>query len=194
MPSPHHRPAAAALLFAVALALTACATPEVTEPRASPAPTAGSADTAPATPAPEPAETAEPVVDPTCTTIIAATTVADFEELGWTHREEPFRIGEMDVPDGIQCSWADFAVPGGPAQIFGWAPIEDALAKDAQTELLAADWLRENGDEGVYVTENPEMALTTDAEGYGMTYLFGDGWVTLADTKQSLLLIERPQG
>ena len=34
--------------------------------------------------------------------------------------------------------------------------------------------------------------MTTDAEGYGITYLFGDGWVTFSDTRQGLLLIQRP--
>jgi hypothetical protein len=31
--------------------------------------------------------------------------------------------------------------------------------------------------------------MGTDEDGYGMTYLFGDGWVTLSDTKQGLLLV-----
>ena len=29
-------------------------------------------------------------------------------------------------------------------------------------------------------------------EGYGLTYLFGDGWVKYADTKQGLLLVVWP--
>lgn len=194
MPSLHQRRAAGALLFATAFALTACATPEVPTPTGTPAPTAGSAGTATPSAAPEPDSTSQPAADPTCTTIISATTVGDFEELGWSHREEPFLIASTELPDGIQCSWADFAVPGGPVQVFGWAPVDEADAKGSQSELLTAGWLRENGDEGVYVTEDPEMALVTDGDGYGMTYLFGDGWVTLADTKQSLLLIERPNG
>lgn len=32
--------------------------------------------------------------------------------------------------------------------------------------------------------------METDGEGYGMTYLFGDGWVKVADTKQGLVLVE----
>jgi len=194
MPSPRlRRPATAtALLFAAALAFTACATPEPEVPDTTPAPTAGSAASASPTAEPEPEETAEPVAAPDCSALVSAATVEGFEDVGWTHREEPFTIGAAEVPDGIQCQWADFTVPGGPLQIFGWAPIDADEAKDAQDELLSAGWVRESGEAGTYITENPQMALTTDAEGYGMTYLFGDGWVTLADTKQSLLLIENP--
>ncbi|MBD7956676.1 hypothetical protein H9651_03400 [Microbacterium sp. Sa4CUA7] len=196
MPSPRlRRPAAAtALLFTAALVFTACATPEPEVPSGTPAPTVGSADTSSPTATPEPEKTSEPVAAPDCSALISPATVEGFESLGWTSREEPFAIGAAAVPDGIQCQWADFAVPGGPMQIFGWAPIDAKDAQDAQEELLSAGWVRENGDAGVYISESPQMALATDAEGYGMTYLFGDGWVTLADTKQSLLLIENPVG
>ena len=39
----------------------------------------------------------------------------------------------------------------------------------------------------------PGTAIATDDEGYGMTYLFTPGQVTVADTKQGLLLIEWPK-
>ena len=54
----------------------------------------------------------------------------------------------------------------------------------------AKDGWKSIGDE--YITENPANVLNPDSDGYGMTYQFGDGWITLADTKQGLLLIERP--
>ncbi|MDL5487690.1 hypothetical protein [Microbacterium wangruii] len=195
MPSPRLLFTAAPLLLATALALTGCsgaaAEPETTS---TPAPTVGAGETVVPSAEPEPDDTPQAAPPtPTCTEIVSAATIAGFESVGWTHREEPFRIGSMVVEDGIQCSWADFAVPGGPLQVFGWAPLEGSDAKAAQRDLTAAGWLRESGDEGVYITENPQMALTRDEDGYGMTYLFGDGWVTLADTKQSLVLVERPQ-
>jgi len=74
-------------------------------------------------------------------------------------------------------------------QIFGWAPIEEDAAVEAQDALVAEGWLREESSEGVYITENPETTITTDSQGYGMTYLFGEGWAKVADTKQGLLLI-----
>jgi hypothetical protein len=73
--------------------------------------------------------------------------------------------------------------------VFGWAPASDTEAQTARSELLASGW-KSVGDE--YITENPENVLNPDSDGYGMTYQFGDGWITLADTKQGLLLIERP--
>ena len=39
------------------------------------------------------------------------------------------------------------------------------------------------------VTESADTTVATDDEGYGLTYLFGDGWVKYADTKQGLLLV-----
>jgi len=190
-PRPRRRAAAAALLLTTALTLAACAAPEVPVPTGTPAPTVGAGDTATPSPQPEPSETPA-AADPSCETIISDATVASFEAAGLTFREEPFRIGDTEVADGIHCVWADFSAPGAPPQIFGWAPLEDSDAQEAQEDLLAAGWLRENADEGVYITEDPQLALTVGADGYGMTYLFGEGWVTLSDTKQSLLLIERP--
>ena len=38
-----------------------------------------------------------------------------------------------------------------------------------------------------------DTAVATDDEGYGLTYLFGDGWVKYADTKQSIALVEWPR-
>ncbi|MCR2793031.1 hypothetical protein NQ156_08175 [Microbacterium sp. zg.Y625] len=193
-PSPRGRTAATLVLLTAVLALTACARPEVPTQTGTPAPTVGAGDTATPSPQPEPSTTPVATADPTCTSIISESTVASFEDAGLTSREEPFRIGETELPAGIQCVWADFSAPGAPPQIFGWAPLEGAAAERAQDDLLSAGWLRESGEDGLYITEDPDLALTVGADGYGMTYLFGEGWVTLSDTKQSLLLIERPQG
>jgi hypothetical protein len=74
-------------------------------------------------------------------------------------------------------------------QIFGWAPIDEDAAIESEESLVDEGWVREDSEEGVYITENPETTITADEDGYGMTYLFGDGWVKVADTKQGLLLI-----
>ena len=55
-----------------------------------------------------------------------------------------------------------------------------------QQTLVDQGWVRESRRDGVYITESPETAIAKDDQGYGMTYLFGDGWVTIADTKQGL--------
>ena len=139
---------------------------------------AGATPSVPAAqPSTEPTENAAPAEDPTCETLIADATVADFQSVGWTARV-----------------WADFEGQAGDhVQIFGWAPIEADAASDAEAELVEQGWTREKGADGVYVTESPETSIATDNEGYGMTYLFGDGWVILADTKQGLVLIDWPR-
>lgn len=156
---------------------------------------AGATPSVPAAqPSAEPTENAAPAEDPTCETLIADATVADFQSVGWTARADPFYIGENEIPGGLQCVWADFEGQAGDhVQIFGWAPIEADAASDAEAELVEQGWTREKGADGVYVTESPETSIATDNEGYGMTYLFGDGWVILADTKQGLVLIDWPR-
>ena len=192
MITPVARLAAAIVLTATATLVTACTatpprTPEVTETTAA----------TPSVSAPEPsAEPTEAVAaqDPTCETIISDDVVADFESVGWTARADPFYLGAREVPEGLQCMWADFAGQAGDhVQIFGWAPITEDDAADSQADLVSQGWVREEGDEGVYVTQNPEMTIAPDENGYGMTYLFGDGWVIVADTKQGLVLIEWPR-
>ncbi|WP_203579747.1 hypothetical protein [Microbacterium hibisci] len=193
MPAPRILGAAAVLVLS-AVILSACAG----SPEAAPEPT-GNAQTptaaAPgptATPEPEPASTEKP----TCETIISASVVAEFERLGWTAQESPLYIGSTEMADGLQCMWADFQGPAGDhGQMYGWAPISESEATETQEELVAQGWLREDDDPtGVYITESAETAIATDAEGYGMTYLFGEGHVKVADTKQNLLLIEWPRG
>lgn len=192
-------PASRTLGAVVALALTALlvsacgASPEPVTPE----PTSNAQT--PSTPAPEPDADPAPeppsTEDPTCDTLIGADVIADFESVGWSSQAEPFYIGSQEVSGGLQCVWADFEGPAGDhGQMFGWARIAASDASEAQEELIEQGWLREDAPEGVYITESPDTTITVDDEGYGMTYLFGDGWVMLADTKQGLLLIERPQG
>jgi hypothetical protein len=180
----------ASIVFAATmLAATACASPGDTVPGAgeSPAPVATSP-----TPTPSPTSTAAPAADPQCDTIIPSSTVEDFDSVGWTVRAEPFRIGELEIPDGVQCIWGDFTPATDHVQIFGWAPISEEDAEDAQDELVAMKWRVEETPEGTIVTESAETTVATDADGYGLTYLFGEGWVKYADTKQGLLLVVWP--
>ena len=180
---------AAALLMAVTLA--ACAGP----PTDAGTPTPKAPDPAPtsavepvATPAP--VETATP--EPTCDTMISPGTVEALTDAGWTAESKEFVIGGVPLPDGLLCFWADYTVASDHGQLYGWSEMSAADAAEAQVTLLAEGWQREDGPEGIYVTENPQYAMGVDEEGYGMTYLFGDGWVKFADTKQGLILIEWP--
>lgn len=190
MPTSLTRLGAALSIAAVAALATACAgaEPEPTT-TATAAPTMTEA-------APEPVvtETTEPETpDPTCETIIPAATVEGYESIGWTVQSDRFYLGELELADGIICTWADFDGPASDnLQRFGWAPITDEAAADAQTALVAAGWIREDGAAGVYITEHPDTAIAPDDEGYGMTYLFTEGQVLFADTKQGLLLVEWP--
>ncbi|MFG6401736.1 MULTISPECIES: hypothetical protein [unclassified Microbacterium] len=188
--SPVPRRALAAVLALSALAVVAgCAAP----PAAAPTPSASTAEPLPVvTPTVEPSPSATPVGDATCESILPADTVADFEGIGWTAKEEPFHVGDTQLIDGLQCTWGDFAVATDHVQIFGWAPITDAQATTAQQELLSTGWRREDSEDGVYITESLDTAIAP-VDGYGITYLFQDGSVTVADTKQGLLLVEPPQ-
>ncbi|TQJ31856.1 hypothetical protein [Microbacterium sp. SLBN-146] len=192
MTFPSRRVGAVIALTAALVLLTACAQDPGTEPE--PTDTAVSA---PSSPAPEPSETdptSPEAGEPACETIIPVATVTDFESVGWTYEESPFYIGELEIVDGIMCVWADFDAPAGDhLQLYGWAPITPDDARAAQSSLTSQGWIREEAAEGVYITENPETTIAVDAEGYGMTYLFTDGAVELADTKQGLLLVEWPK-
>ena len=181
-------PLGATVLLATALLLASCA-------GAAPAPGASGTPTPVATsptPSPSPTGSPPPIADPTCDTIISPDIVAEFENVGWTARADAFRIGELELPEGVQCTWADFTVATDHVQIYGWAPISAAQAKASQQQLVANGWRREVGPDGVYITESSDTTVATDADGYGLTYLFGDGWVKHADTKQGLLLVVWP--
>ena len=196
MTRPLTRLAAMLAIASTALLASACAAP-APESTALPSETAGAA--ARESPAPEPDAEATPDSDaastdePTCDTIISPTTAADFDSLGWTALADSFTVGGVALADGIQCVWGDFSTATDNIQIFGWAPITETQAEIAEGELTADGWVREDSDEGVYLTENPETAVAVDEDGYGLTYLFGDGWVKYADTKQGIVLVDWPQ-
>ncbi|MFJ4039144.1 hypothetical protein ACIPVB_13830 [Microbacterium sp. NPDC090007] len=184
--------AAAAAAMVAVLALAGCAASATPDTAPSVAPTAeGPTIAAPDTTATPPSEAQD--VEPTCENIIPQATADDFASLGWTFQTEPFRIGAETLDDGIQCKWGDTNIASDRVQIFGWAVIDADDAAKAQKDLVAAGWKIEKADEGTYVTENPEWLGGRGVDGYGLTYLFGDGWVKLADTKQSLVLVEGPQ-
>lgn len=160
-----------------------------------PSPTAGAvapSDAAsPTAAAPTTSDEPAAAADPTCETIIPRSTAEDFLSLGWSVSQEPFRVGAMEITGGIQCKWGDQKITTDRVQMFGWAPIDEADATKATRDLVAAGWVREDAPEGTYVTENPAWSAGR-ADGGGITYLFGDGWVKMADTRQSLVLIDGP--
>ncbi|WP_091232698.1 hypothetical protein [Microbacterium sp. 3J1] len=178
--------AAGALMLALVLASCAGAPDE----SASPTPDA---------PRPTPTITATPIetaapatsqTEPTCDTIVSAGTVKALTDEGWTFEEQPFVIGDVTLEQGLLCFWADYTVASDHGQLYGWSEISAEDATQAQSSLLGEGWTREDGPDGIYITENPQFAMGTDEDGYGMTYLFGDGWVKFADTRQGLILIE----
>lgn len=177
--------AAGALLLLVAL--TACAAP--TESAPSPTPDAVAPTSVPA---PEPASSSEPEhpADLTCESMISAGTVSAFTDTGWTAKPKEFVVGGVKLTDGLLCFWADYSVASDHGQLYGWAALSPEEAAEAQAGLLDEGWKREDGTDGVYFTEDPQYAMGLDDDGYGMTYLFGDGWVRFADTRQGLILIE----
>lgn len=188
----HRRPLLTLSALGLALAmLSGCASSPEPTPTATVGTDAPSAD--PSAPAPEP--TARPTATDaaaTCETLIVGDLLDELTAQGWTAKETPFAAGGVTVDGGLQCTWADYDVPSGNLMLFGWAPITADQATRMQKGLEAEGWLREEGSETLYITEDPMQAPTIDENGYGMTYEFGDGWVTVSDTKQNLLLISRP--
>jgi len=183
---------AALATLTFALVMTGCSA--APDSSASPAPSPGPVETeeapAPAVETPAPADNI--TTEPTCESIVAASTVAALTELGWTYSENDFRLDADIVEGGIECVWGDYTVASDHVQVFGWAPLDDEASIAAQQELITSGWLRADADGHTYITEDPSYAMSTDDEGFGMTYEFGDGWVKLADAKQSLILIEWP--
>lgn len=177
---------ASVLLAATMLGVTACSSAADSAGQ-TPAPVATSP-----TPTPSPTSSDAPAADPQCETIIPTAIVEDFDSVGWTVRAETFRVGEIEIPEGVQCIWGDFTTATDHVQIFGWAPIAEDEADDAIDQLVAMKWRVEEAPEGTIVTESAETTVATDEDGYGLTYLFGDGWVKYADTKQGLLLVVWP--
>jgi len=128
--------------------------------------------------------------DPTCDTIITPGTVEALTSQGWTAQEQQLRIGDTVVAGGLLCMWADFSTASDHGQMYGWGPLDAAESRAAQSTLQRDGWLRSTDGEQVLFTEDPDYAIATDEDGFGMTYEFGDGWVRFSDTKQGLLLID----
>lgn len=177
----------------VALTLASCASaspdPSSSEDAAAPAATEAATDVREsATPTPD----APPPV-PTCEQMIPDSLIEEFTAVDWTAEASPFTFGEQVLESGIQCTWANYETYAGDnLQIFGWALASDEEAKTAQDYLESLGWIREESGDELYVTENPDFVFYPDDNGYGMTYLFKNGQVYLADTKQGLLLINWP--
>lgn len=178
---------AAAGALVLLVALTACGAPA--GPQASP--TSDAVRPSPA-PSPEPVSSSVPETpgELTCESMISAGTVSVFTDMGWTAQSKEFVVGGVALTDGLLCFWADYSVASDHGQLYGWAALSPEEAAEAQAGLLDEGWKREDGTDGVYFTEDPQYAMGLDDDGYGMTYLFGDGWVRFADTRQGLILIE----
>lgn len=183
-------PSATIGLLLVAAALVGCSptpapekTSQPSDSASSPTPTAGPATT------PEPDRTPGAL---SCESMISPGTVDALTAQGWTAETKEFVIGDVPVGEdaGLLCFWADYSIASDHGQFYGWAAISPTDAASAQNSLLTSGWRREDAGGEVIITEDPAYAMATDDEGYGMTYLFGDGWVEFADTKQGLLLIE----
>lgn len=161
----------------------------------SPAPEGGTEipSSAPSSPVAEPAPSASnpTLPDPTCENILSGAGFTELEAAGWEYASGPFPLGEAELDGGVSCTWTNPAEPGGNILTFGWAPITVDEATTAQQQLEAEGWIVETEGDEVYVTEDPAFALTVDEDGYGVTYLFGEGFVQLADVKQGLLVIQR---
>jgi hypothetical protein len=162
-------------------------------------------DPEPAASTPASVETSEPETAPTvttsptpqaaapaCDTLIPQSVVDEFTANNWTYKQDVFQVGDLVLDDGIECVWGDYTVASDHVQIFGWAPISASDAEAARADLITAGWQVVDDPAGDFITENPETAVARDEDGYGLTYQFGDGWVTLSDTKQGLVLIELP--
>jgi hypothetical protein len=126
----------------------------------------------------------------TCENMIPAATVKAFEAASWTPEPGPLYVGDIHVSAGLQCTWGGDSSER--AEVFGRGPIDAATAKKAEKQLLDQGWRRIDSPEGVYITASKDMILNPDDEGYGMTYLFSDGWVKVSSTKQGILLIADP--
>lgn len=190
------RPAALAAAVVALLLLAGCGAAGEPEGQTTPTPlpTAESPDPdATVAPAEGGEDEAEPMVM-TCETLVPQAVVDNFASVGWSAQEEPFRVGGTEIEGGLLCTWADFeSETNGELQFFGWAPIPPNQAESVQDNLLSQGWIREDGADGVFITESADTVIAPDDDGYGVTYLFGDGWVEIADTKQGLLLITSPR-
>lgn len=177
--------AVGALLLAAGLA--ACSSP-APEPAPATSPTADAAEPV-KTPAPQPSDTPEAAEELTCATLISKTTTEALTAQGWTTQEKDFWISDIELTDGLLCMWADFSTASDHGQTYGFSPLDEATSEKAQQKLEGEGWIRSADASSVFYTEDPEHAIATDEDGFGLTYEFGEGWVKFADTKQGLILI-----
>lgn len=178
-------------LTALALVLAACA-PEPTTQLGTGAPVASATPDGAAT---QPSASSEPatVAEASCDNILTDSFATALKDQGWNFRESPFFAGDLKLEEGFQCTWGNFEAPSNDnVQIFGWAPIAADVAKTSIQDLVDGGWKLEEESGVTYVTQDPATARILDDAGYGMTYAFRDGYVTFADTKQSLVLIVAP--
>lgn len=174
--------ASLAVVMSAITALSGCSANA--HPPASSAPTA--AASAPARPSPA------STTHPTCTGILTVGTVHALTQAGWSPRQDPFYIGNMRMSGGIQCTWGDPRHPTDDVQLYGWAPTTPARTRAAEQELDASGWRRlVDGGDTCY-TAVGGMITTADSDGFGMTYCFAGDHVTVADTRQGLLLVRWP--
>ncbi|WP_433677117.1 hypothetical protein [Microbacterium gorillae] len=178
------------VLVAAAAVLAGC-TPAASEGTTAASPPASANATTPV------AESSEPPAEPielTCESMLSDGLVAGYTAQGWTAVSNPLYIGSTLIPDGMSCTWGNHAGEGNDvAQVFGYGTLTPELATQAQADLAAQGWVTEEDPSGVLVTEPRDGALIKDADGYGMSYLFGDGWVRLADTREALILVVWPR-
>ncbi|WP_336633469.1 MULTISPECIES: nitrate ABC transporter substrate-binding protein [unclassified Microbacterium] len=190
----HTRPrllTATATVGLAVLLLSGCAGTAAQAPTAivgTDAPTSAPPEASDPTPA-DPSATPE---DVTCDSLIDPDVLTDLQAQGWTAKETPFAAGGVTLSQGLVCTWANYTQPSGSILIFGWAPLTADQSTKMQSGLEGQGWIRKKDGSSLYITEDPAQAPTVDPSGYGMTYEFGDGWVTVGDLKQNLLLIRRP--
>ena len=170
------------------LALSGCSNlggdaPEVQKPENTNQPTPTS--TATVTPSTAPA------VAPTCEQLAEPALLDWLHDGGYTPTASTFVIGDLSLEPGVRCLWAIPDVGTDSIVLHAWGEISDQDAPTAIASLADKGWVTERGDIGTYVTD-PGGGPQQDAEGYVTTYLFGDGWVTLADVKAGLAEIVRP--
>ncbi|WP_308493697.1 hypothetical protein [Microbacterium terrisoli] len=131
-----------------------------------------------------------PAGDPTCDTIIPKSTVDAFTAVGWSSRQDPFYVGNIELPGGIQCIWGNEKVPSDDVQVYGWAPITPEQETEVTQELSNSGFQKLSEDGQTYMTATDSMP--GGARDSGMTYRLDDGQILFSDTKQGLLLIEWP--
>lgn len=134
-------------------------------------------------------QASEQPTEPTCETILPASLVAEFEDLGLAAIEEPFSFGDpqtTSLPEGVMCTWGspEVATDHG-VQLYGWAPLDAAGTEKWSAFLTEQGWTRTEGDGYVYLSDPFEGVE-------GVTYAFGDGHVILADTKEGVTLVGWP--